>query len=251
MKGNSYISVGEIINDATQELRDSGFNHGLGYPFYLSAAQRGLSEMNYATSFFKRIFVKDIPEDLIVELPGDLTAKDQVYLFSGDSCTIETSTMLWIKPNMYFFTGGSGYVAQNKGRNWDPLQFSLSWSETPPSRLFFAGEYNGKLYLSPSCRARYNKIMIPYTGTGVECFGEEFDVPMWAREALTDYVIHRAALALEREDPQFYRGVIQRKNDELKGARGSWMQAINRYKRSDKKQRYETSAYTFDFGHYI
>ena len=92
---------------------------------------------------------------------------------------------------------------------------------------------------------------MPYTGIGVDCFGEEFKVPMWAREAITDYVIHRVALALEREDVQFYRGVIARKEAELKSPMQSWKGAVNLYKRSDKKQRYDTSAYTFDFGRYF
>ena len=85
----------------------------------------------------------------------------------------------------------------------------------------------------------------------MDCFGEDFEVPMWAREAITDFVIHRVALAIEREDPQFMARVISRKEGELKGNGGSWQNAIWRYKRSDKKQRYETSIYNFDFGSYI
>lgn len=249
MLGNSYIQIGEIITAASQELRDSGFTHGIGMPFYLSAAQRGLSELNYATGFFKKIFNTEIPENLIVELPDDLTGADQMYIYNGTECSVTSSTILFIKPNMYHFGGDNGYIAQNKGRNEDMLQFSLKWNEKPPTHIYFAGLYNGKLYLSPSCRTKYNRLFIPYSGIGVDCFGEDFNVPMWAREAITDYVIHKVALVLEREDPQFLARVIARKENELKAPRGSWYTAIDRYKRMDKKTRYDTIGYTFDFGH--
>ena len=249
MLGNAYVSLGEIITAAAQELRDTGFTHGLGRPFYASAAQRGLSEMNYATNFFKKVFIEKVPENLILDLPDDMTEKDQMYLFSGNTCNIGTSVMLFVKPNMWH-GGGTGYLAQNKGRNYDNTQFSLAWSQAQPSHLYFCGERSGKLYLSESCR-QYERIAIPYTGIGMDCFGEDFEVPMWAREAITDFVIHRVALAIEREDPQFMARVISRKEGELKGNGGSWQNAIWRYKRSDKKQRYETSIYNFDLGSYI
>lgn len=244
--GNAYVKLGEIIAAAAQELRDDDFGR-LGRPFYVSAAQRGVSDMNYATNFFKKMFVADIPEDNIIELPNDLTEKDQAYVAQADNCNVTSSSILWIKPNMISF-GGTGYIAQNKGRNHDVLQWSLQPGENPPNHLYFAGERSGKLYLSPSCRARFNKVFIPYTGIGVDCFGEEFDVPMWAREAITDYVILRAARALQREDPQFLRTVVGDKQWEMTNSQGSWMTAIWRYKRSDKKTLYDTAGYTFDFG---
>lgn len=249
MLGASYISVGEIITAASQELRDSGFTHGLGRPFYLSAAQRGLSEMSYATGFNKRIFNTEIPQSLIIELPADYTSSDQMYVYQGTECSITTSTILFIKPNMYHFGNGSGYIAQNMGRNYDALQFSLSWSQTPPAHLYFAGEFNGKLYLSPSCLAKYNRLFVRYIASGYDPSGEEFKVPMWAREAITDYVIHKVALSLEREDPQFLARVIARKENDLRDARGSWYKAIDRYKRMDTKTTYDTIGYNFDFGH--
>lgn len=247
MLGNAYISVDEIITAASQELRDAGFTHGIQRPVYLSAAQRGLEQMNNRTSFFKKMFFAEIPDNLIIDLPGDMTGKDQVYLFNGDTCNISTSTIMFIKPNMWH-QGGEGYIANNKGRNNDPLQYSFSWSETPPNCLYFGGEYNGKLYLAPSCR-RYDRLMIPYVGLGVDCFGEDFKVPHWAREAITDYVIHRVALMMERDDPQFLARVINRKENELKSPTGSWYTAITDYKKLDKKGRYDSNAYNYKFGH--
>lgn len=248
MLGASYISVGEIITAAAQELRDGDFSHGLGRPFYLSLAQRGLTDMNYATNWHKRIFNEPIPENLVIDLPSDFTEADQFYVYSGDECSSTRSTIVFVKPGLHFLKESQSFIANGMGRNLDAMQFSQKWSQSPPDCLFFGGLYNGKLYLSPSCGAAFNRVYIPYTGIGVDCFGDDFKVPMWAREAITDYVIHKAALTLEREDIQFFRGVIARKEGELKAPRGSWYTAIDRYKRSDKKTRYDTVAYTFDFG---
>lgn len=246
MLGNSYITLDNIITDAAQELRDDEFVR-LGRPFYVSAAQRALTDMNYDTGFYKKVFVAEIPENSIIELPDDLTEMDQAYLFSGDNCNIATSTILWIKPNMITM-GGTGYVAQNKGRNRDALQWSFTHSEREPTRLYFGGMRNGKLYLSPSCRAAFGKVFIPYIGLGMDCFGDDFKVPMWAREAITDNVILRAAKAIQREDPQFMRAVVSDKSFERNSPQGTWMRAVIRYKRSDQKQRYDTAGYNYDFG---
>ena len=246
--GNANIALSEIVTAVAQELRDEEFGR-LGRPFYVSCVQRALGEMNKRTNFFKKEFIANIPDNLILELPQDLTEKDQVYLFNGDSCNISNSTILFIKPNMISL-GGIGYVAQNKGANWDPLQWSLDTTQFPPGCLFFAGERMGRLYLSPSCKALWQKIFIPYTGIGVECFGEDFVVPFWCREAITDWAIHRAALAMEREDPQFLGRTISRKEVELKTPQGTWWTAIGDYKRMDKKTRYDTEAYVTRFGHF-
>lgn len=244
--GNARFNVSDVIADAATELRipDFGF---LGRPFFLSAAQRGLTEMNSATNFYKKVWDKPI-DSLVISLPSDLTEKDGVWLVKGSGSTITSSTILFIKPNMYH-KGGEGYIANNKGLNRDMLQWSLSWSETPPNHLYFAGEFNGALYLSPSCQ-QWDYLHVRYTGLGMDCFGEEFEVPHWCREAITDYVIHRAAMALERDDPQHLGRVINRKKEELKAVNGSWMTAVGRYKRLDKKGRYDVAAYTTRFGHF-
>jgi len=245
--GNVKFTMGEVIAAAAQELRDPEFGR-MGKPFYVSACQRGLTEMNSYTNFYKKVYDVPVPENLILELPQDLTEKDGIYLYSGEQCNITNSTILWIKPNMWH-QGGEGYIANNKGRNYDALQWSFSGTQTAPQHLYFAGERDGKLYLSPSCRI-FQKIHIAYTGLGMDCFGEDFDIPHWCREAITDFVIHRVALAMEREDPQHLARVIQRKENELKSPTGSWWTAIGRYKRQDRKGRYDTTAYTYRVGHF-
>lgn len=247
MLGNSYISIGEIVVAAAQELREEEFGV-LGRPFYVSSAQRAVTQMNYACHFFKQDAILDIPASRVVELPKDLSGKDYVYLFSGDSCDIGNAPTLWIKPGM-FHLGGTGFVSQNTGIA-DPLipwRFPLNFA--PANFIYYAGERRGKLYLSPSC-AGFEKLLILYTGIGVECFGDDFEIPMWAREAVTDFVILKAAQARFREDPQAMRMVIADKKAEMTAVNGSWNRAIWQYKQSDQKRRYDQSVTSTRFGRY-
>lgn len=244
--GTSFISVGEIITAAAQELRDPEFGR-LGRPFYLSAAQRAITEMNYETQFFERRASFPMPENGILDLPQDISDISAIYAYNGDSCEINHSVIISIKPNMWH-QGGKGYLANNRGRNFDKLQWSLKEDQNPPIHLYFAGLFNGKLYLSPSCQG-FSKIHIVYSGIGVECFGEDFEVPMWAREAVTDFVILRAALWMEADNPNFYARIINRKDNEMKSPAGTWINAIGRCRRLDKKGRYDYNAYLTRFGH--
>jgi hypothetical protein len=246
-KGVKTHPVSEIILAAAQEVRDDEFGR-CGRPFYLSAAQRALQEMNEQTSFYKKVFEAKIPDNLILDMPQDLTEKDMVVLFNGENCDYTRVAQLFIKPNMYH-RGGEGYVANNMGANYDPLQWPLFWSQTPPQCLYFAGEHMGKLYFAPSCK-NYDKVHITYTGLGMEDCGEDFEVPHWCRQAITDWVVHQALLRMEDENPNLIGRKIQRKEFELKNPAGSWTKAIMRYKLADKKGRYDITAYNHYFGHF-
>ena len=70
--GNVKFTMGEVIAAAAQELRDPEFGR-MGKPFYVSACQRGLTEMNSYTNFYKKVYDVPVPENLILELPQDLT----------------------------------------------------------------------------------------------------------------------------------------------------------------------------------
>jgi hypothetical protein len=247
MLGNNYLPLSEIITAAAQELREEEFGV-LGRHFYTSAAQRGLKQMNLVTQFFKMDAVLDIPPSRIVELPKDLTGKDYVYLFSGTSCDIGCAPTLWIKPGM-FHLGGSGFVSQNTGLADPLIPWAFPINFAPANFIYYAGERRGKLYLSPSC-AGFEKLLILYTGIGVECFGEDFEVPIWCSEAITDFVILKAAQARRREDPKAMGEYIADKKFEMNSVQGSWNKAIWDYKKSDKKRRYDQSVTNTRFGRY-
>jgi hypothetical protein len=247
----SYISVSNVITDASQELRDPECGK-LGYPFYRSAAQRALQELGYDTFFDRRVWETAIPENLIVELPEGIIGLETALLFNGDNCNVSQSAVMFIKPNMYH-KGGTGYLANNTWRNHDPLQYSSGWWSCPPylgpfgNGVFFAGEFRGSLYLSHSC-AQYERLHITYNGLGMEKWGDDFEIPQWAREAVTDFIILRCARALQQDNMQYYRAIINDKQTEMKAMNGTWTRAKMRWNGMDKKSRYDTIAYTTYFG---
>lgn len=253
----SFVPVSEVIADAAMPLQDIGFQR-LGRPFYIAAAFRGLRALCFDTNFNKRVWTKEIPADLILDLPSGFIEADGAWLYNGDECNVQKSTVLFIKDNMHRL-GGSGYIANNKWENHDPLQYSYggtgwrsgagdTWSEEPPHCLHFAGTFNGQIMFSHSCSA-YRYVHIMYTASAGDDCTDDFDVPEWAAEALTDYITMRAAEYLEREDPQFLGRVIGRKQNERRAPNGTWRDAMWYYHRMDKKQRYDLAQKVFRFGH--
>lgn len=253
----SFVPLSEVIDDAAMPLQDIGFQR-LGRPFYVAAAFRGLRALCFETNFNKRTWTKEVPDNLILDLPPGYIEADGAWLYNGDECNVQKSTVLYIKDNMHRL-GGAGFIANNKWRNHDPLQYSYrdggwrngsdAWSEEPPHHLHFAGTFNGQLMLSQSC-SQYRYVHMLYTASVGDDCTDDFNVPEWASEALTDYVTMRAAEYLEREDPQFLGRLIERKREEMKAPNGTWRNALWYYKRLDKKGRYDLAAKIFRFGHF-
>jgi hypothetical protein len=251
--GNSYIPLSDVLFDAAAEVFDPEFKKAGGLPFYQSAAQRGVGKMYKDTSLDSRSWSTDIPASLIIELPSGLEEIDAAYLYNGDNSNVSFSQKLYIKRNMYRL-GGSGYLAGDKWYNYpDPLQFSHgagswgAWSSTPPPWVFFAGRYDGHLFLSDTC-TQFNRLNLVYQGIGVDCFGDEPRVPYWMRDAITDYVVYRAAQKLRAQDRDLMREIIREKEIQLNSNQGSWNTAMIYGKRMDRKTREDTRNYLESFG---
>lgn len=250
----AFLPVSEILLAAAQEIRDDDFRLAGGRPFYLSAAQRGLQELCYDALWDERSTQVPIPTNLIVELPADcIDLRPGLALFNGDQCDFNNVTTLYIKENLYH-KGGQGYVADNHGPTdqlmWGGLWWSQPLSAWYRNRLYFAGSFQGKLYLSSACAA-FQNLYIPYHSIGIDDWCEDFRVPMWAREALTDFVIDRAAKRLEQTNANYYRPIIARKQGELSlnNGAGTWSRALVRWKRMDQKQRSDLIMYLSRYGH--
>ena len=245
-EGNISIPVGMVILDAAQVLKDADFRR-LGRPFYLSAAQRAVRKMCMDAMSDRQVITLEI-EGPIVDIPAMVMDYNAVYVFNGDNCDVHRSQRVRIKKNMHRL-GGAGYLANDKWNNHrDPLQYSHGWSDNPPSELYFAGSFQGQLHLSDSC-LRFKKLHIDYNGIGISGFGEEFSIPDWMREAVLDFIILRAAEAMEREDPQYLGRLIQRKQEELKSPNGSWREAQWYWRRMSRQKRRDTAEMMFRLGH--
>lgn len=246
--GNSNASLGTVIFDAAQVLGDEGFRKAGGRPFYVSAAQRAVSKMMKDTMMDHRTWSTPIQERHIIDLPEGLEEIDAVYVEGGDDCNVGSSRKVYIKENMHRL-GGQGYIAGDKWNNhMDPLQFSHGWSEEPPPNLLFAGRWQEQLHLSDSCLA-WARLRVDYQGLGMEKLGDDFVVPYWMRDAITDYVTMRAAQKLMRLDRQYMGGIVRDMKYEME--RGSWLTAMGYAKRMDRKQRSDMVAYLETFGGHI
>jgi hypothetical protein len=143
-----------------------------------------------------------------------------------------------------FNKNGAGFIARNTWRNDDILQWNAGWSCLPPRCLYFCGVENGKIYLSASCM-NFEKLHVVYNGLGVEEYGTDFDVPEWAAEALTDFVMHKVAERLLWDDARYYGAMMKIKADEINinNTSGSWHQAIGYWKKMDAKTRTDLIQY--------
>lgn len=245
----AYIPVSEVLVDAGQELRDDDWRMAGGRPYYLSQAQRGLQQICYDAMWDERQADLPTPENLILTLPPDLIGLKAVWMYNGTDCNVNCSDILYIKPNM-FHRGGAGFFANNTGQG-NLLNYGDWWTGGPaPACLYFAGEYKGKLYMSQSCLS-YPQVHLTYYGLGIDDYCEDFQVPQWAREAITDFVIHKAALRLRRDNPNLYRDIIREKESMLSdlNVNGTWHKAQVRWGRMDQKERDDLIAQTHRFGH--
>jgi hypothetical protein len=248
-ESNITIPVGMVILDAAQVVGDADFRR-LGRPFYLSAAQRAVRKMCMDTMSDRHVITIPI-EGPIVDIPAMVMDYNGVYVYNGTTCDVNKSQRVRIKKNMHRL-GGHGYIANDKWNNHhDPLQYShgtWGWNQEPPRDLFFAGSYQGQLHLSDSC-LNFNFLHVDYNGIGVTSYGEDFEVPDWMREAVIDFIILRAAEALERQDPRHLGQVIARKQNEMLAPNGSWREAQWYVRRMSKQKRQDTIEMMFRLGH--
>lgn len=249
----TFLPVSEVIGDAARELGDPE-QRKLTPGFYLSAAQRALSTLCHDVDADERHWEAEIPESMILQLPFGMTNKSVAMLFNGDHCDISSGKTLYIKPN-YYHKGvpNKGGVANNHGSGEDLVQWwynnSLvnSWWR---NYVFYAGESNGCLYLGPSCAA-FQKLHITYTGIGIDKWGCDFNIPEWAREAITNQIMERAAASLwMMTGDARYRAIQQDKKAEnsVTNTNGSWIRALRWWSRMDRKQRTDAWVFTTWFG---
>ena len=234
-----YIPAGEVILDAAQAVNDDGFR-ALQRPFYMSQVQQAITELAFDTSYHERVWEEVIPSTAKLALPSDMVNINVIYLFNGESCDVNNSQVCHIKYN-YQHKGGEGYTAQNKWNNLqDPIIPPAGFGE-PPDTLYYYGIQQGFIMLSPNCTS-FERIRIEYAGTGVK-FGDEPMVPGFARQAVTEYVIHKAARVRQHENPNLFRPIMNDAMDQLKSPQGEWIKARARIGRMTKAEREDMYAY--------
>jgi hypothetical protein len=244
--GSSYVPLETVIFDAASgELGDDDYRKGGGRPFYVAAAQRGVSKMFKDTMMDFRTWTTLIDNRPIIDMPEGLEEIDQIYVQTGEDCNTGASRKVYVKNNMHRL-GGQGYSAGDQWYNGlDPLQFSHGWSSEPPPNVLFCGRWQGQIHLSDSCRS-WAVLRIDYQGLGMEKLGDDFMIPYWMRDAITDYVIMRGAQKMRRLDKNYMTQLIRDKEYQME--RGSWLTARGYASRMDRKTRADTVTYMETFG---
>jgi len=177
-----------------------------------------VTELAYDTLFSERVVQAAVPENLSYALPADFGGVRNLWLFSGQNCTVENRANIYRKRN--YRTRGNGYLANNDWYNMDD-PFHEQEGASEPLGLYWWEIQNGVLMFSSNSRD-YARFHLEYNGMGM-VFGEDFHVPMFMRDAVRDYATHGVLLVKYREDPKLYGPMIQlfaaQKHDSFQKAR--------------------------------
>lgn len=242
---HDLISPNEILSEVllyTQEQRYGNVTKG----FVISQMNKCMKALSYHT-FFNEMHVSfDIPENGIVEIPCGVFNINQVYLFSGENCNIGSNTAnVYFKRN-YFSPSGNGYVARNKGNNGnrgqDPFYSSTSGLFDPfngartnqtgansinPNGLFYYGESNGHIMLSPNCKT-YGRVMIKFNGIW-QIDEDKKTIPSVFQEVLVDWCTESVLRVKSVVAPNLFRALhvdsVMRLGYKPESYEGSWYKA--------------------------
>lgn len=250
---NGYLPASEIITDASQAAGDPSAGI-VGRTRYLSFVQRGLALMCQDTNYEKRYFDAPVPSDLIVDLPKWMAGMDGVWLYNGVKCNPMGAVNVYEKED-FVHGGGPGYFSGvmwgNQGGVIDAMQYPPGQPQEPWNLRYY-GIHKGRMYLSTQCTG-FQWIRIKYSGLGFDAWDgdETLEVPMWAREAITDYATMKAAELRQYEEGKtnLMRAVLKDKQEEFRSPAGSWSRARGYWGMMDYKQRNETVLYISRMGH--
>lgn len=242
-----HIRASDVVTDITQATGDEGCRV-LARHFYLSQIQQAVTELGFDSGFDIRSWEENIPSTLKLKLPDNIVNPINIYLFNGDSCDIGASARLHVKYN-FKHKGGDGFLANQRGipnSIGDPLIQPTLDPALNGEGLFYGNIQNGMLMFSSNCGA-WQKVHVEYMGQGFDAFGDEVSIPAFARQAITDYVIHKTARARMRENPAYWRAVMADHQAQLSQVGGSWQTARKRAAMMSKWERADMNAYNSTF----
>lgn len=229
MTVTEYVQGSDIAARVAQRMGDLQFRH-VSRPTMMRFVRKGLAQMAMMGSSDIRSYETQIPESLRIRLPEGIVNIRHIYLFNGENCDYNESHVVHHKIN-FKHKGGTGFLADQKGENHDYIIRDTWWGESAPSDLYYGNIQAGYLMLSSNC-SPFPRIHIEYEGTGQT--DDDCKVPIFAEQAMEDYVHHEAAQQREFENPAYWRGVIDRKQAEMRDSTGSWITARTRFAMMDK-----------------
>ena len=237
---SSYISHKMILADATMKSGDKEFKyHPEG--FYMSLIQEALQELSFDSFFLEREKIYPIAGCTKFTLPEGAFNVREIYVYNGEDCNPAG------KRNVYWKRNYHNKISKNSWNN-DNDPFFLNSGQSTPSNVLFCGIRNGVIELSPNCQG-FEKLVVRFNGLLCN-IGDVPTIPMFFRQAVTDYVIVEALSARIAEmsaDPKMIQGwqfILNRHEERIKEPyTGSWETALHRVKTMDRKSREDMNIY--------
>lgn len=256
-----FLPASEVILIASQAVGDPSRNI-VGRGRYLSFVQRALTQMCLDVEFDVKYHDVPIPSTGVVALPQWMAGLRNVWVYNGDCDTPNGIVNVYEKegfvyPEVENPTGSFSYNMQNG--NPDSMQANSGWwgdwwgaSNNPFLRWYGLDKRKAKMYLSPSCTG-FTRIKMEYAGLGFDAFcgDETLEVPIWASEAIADFVTMKAAEQRQFEEGRtnLMRAIYKDKEAEFKSPTGSWFRAMGHWGQMDSKERKDTVMYISRMGH--
>lgn len=222
--------------------------------FYLRLVEDALRDLSIDSLFFEGHKDIVIPQNLTMPLPEDCFNVREVYVFDGDTCSIQQSKKVWHKDN-YYTRSGNGYIANDKGYNGNDPYYQnhidsphqdkslVRWNEqNGVNNVLFYNVVNRNIMVSPSCKAAGAKIHIVYASTGCAVIDAPI-IPMIFKTAMEDYVTEGALRFRVANEPSMIKALspllsLYASRLDKEGMNGSWPTALFRAKRmSDDEKR--------------
>lgn len=257
---HDFIHQDEILSDVmafTAERRLETVSKG----FIYSQMNKCLEELSYDTFSSETTLSFTIPSNRILDIPAGVFNIREIYAYSGDSCTVENSEVVYWKRNYFHFGGDKSFSRNNERANSDPFHDNHVSDRriraTAPNdvyqtdatnraeRLYYYGYQNGRIYLSPNV-AKFNKILIKFNGIrSVDV--DKPSIPRHFRKVITDYSCVAVLKVKKTELPDVnkwrmlwadYAGELDRN-----GFNGSWYVAEKRVKNMGTKERQDLLEY--------
>tara|TARA_R110000782_G_scaffold226792_1_gene313582 strand:- start:259 stop:1008 length:750 start_codon:yes stop_codon:yes gene_type:complete len=237
----SFHSHNLILADVANKSGDKEFKYD-SPGHYMGLIQEALQELSFDTFFLEKEKVFDITEGCLkLTLPSGFFNIKQIFGYSGEDCNPQG------KVNIYWKNNYKNKMARDSWANTgDP--FHKNRGSNPPGNLFFCGIYNGIVELSENCSS-LSKVVVRASGL-ITDVGETPVIPMFFRQAVTDYCVTEALstriannVHMNKEVP-FWQAIMNRHEARLrKPFTGSWDRAQERVKIMDSKTREDLVEY--------
>jgi hypothetical protein len=240
-----YIKAEEVATNAAQSVGDPDAQI-VRRPVYRALVRRALTLLCHDVPLDIRQFDTAIPEDQTVQAPKWMAGIQGVWVYNGERCNPVGAQEVYRK-----YTDGERFMKNQWGSTDDPMKVNHLYTTPGNLRHYAFNNREGKMVLW-NCHG-YEFIRITYAGLGFDayCSDMELEIPMWAEQAITDWVTYHAAEIRQHEEGKYniMQSVLNRKDKALTEPTGSWLKAMSYWGSLDGKDRSDTVLYISRMGY--